>query len=470
MEGRRRQDMSNNFPAGLAASVCVILAAGCIRQPQLYETAPAVDRGVAVAVEKVYPALVNVRPILELYRDGEKVISGSSTGSGVIFREDGYVLTNFHVAGHAKKVILTMSSKERVHGEVVGADAWTDLAVIKIDLEEYRKAHGSGAIPWAPLGDSDRLEVGETVLTMGSPLALARSVSRGIVSNRERALALDAVLPTGEATGRFNTWIQTDAAVNPGNSGGPLVNTRGEVVGIISRGVPSADNLGFAIPSNVARRVVEEILTHKRVRRADLGIRLQPLQELEEFFGLENRKGSLVASVEPDSPAEAAGVRNGDVIMKIAGREVTARFVEDIPGIYAAIAALPIGETVELVVKRGDREITLKAKTEELMQVRGKDVELKEWAMTVAEVTPAQKRKLEVEDGVYVSGVKPGGPAERARLSRGDVIVSVGGKRTRDLNSFMEIYRAEIGGGRKTVVVDVIRNRGTYTLVVEMDK
>ncbi len=455
---------------GTAAAIATVLAAGCGRaiEPKLgAASASGVERGVEIAMEKVYPALVNVRPILELYKGGEKVISGSSTGSGFIFREDGYVLTNFHVAGHAAKAILTLGSKERVSGTVVGSDAWTDLAVIKMDLDEYEKRHGSRKIPWAPLGDSDRLRIGETVLTMGSPLSLARSVCRGIVSNNDRALPLDATLPTGEATGRFNTWIQTDAAVNPGNSGGPLVNTRGEVVGVVSRGVVQADNLGFAIPSNIAKRVVNEILAHKRVRRANLGIKLQPLQELEEFFGVGTQRGALVASVEPDGPAEAAGVRNGDVILKIAGREVNARFVEDIPAIYAAIADLPIGQPVELIVKRGDREITLAARTEELTQVRGRDVELKEWAMTVAEVTPAQKRKLDVQEGVFVSGVKPGGPAEKAKIAAGDVIVSIGGKRTPAIGSFMDAYRAHLASGAKSVLVETIRNRGTYTLVVE---
>ena len=426
------------------------------------------DGKVRKARDKVFPALVNVQPILELYQGGEKVVTGSSLGSGVIFNLEGYALTNFHVAGHAEKVICTLGTKERIHGKVVGGDPWTDLAVLKLDLSEWNKYHPSEPIPFAELGESRKLEVGEPVMAMGSPRGLARSVTSGIISNTERYMGESMTLPTGERTGLFNVWIQTDAAINPGNSGGPLVTLDGKVIGINSRGVGGANNLGFAVPIDLAKEVVAAILKDGKVTRSHIGVNLQELKELEEHFGVDTRRGVLVASIEPSSPAEEAGLKGGDVVLRIDDQPVSARFEEDLPTIYNYIAKLPVGSKHVLKVQRGGRELDIPVVTEELTQNRGKEEEVAEWGVTIRALTAAQKRELEVENGVYVTGTKPGKPAAAAKLEAGDVIQFVGEAATPDPVAFKAAVTAAEKNKDKAKVVGlkIIRDKGRYTKAV----
>ncbi|MBE7465756.1 MAG: trypsin-like peptidase domain-containing protein [Planctomycetes bacterium] len=446
--------------AGLVLALCFLASAHGAE----------IDGKVKKARDKVFPALVNVRPILELYQGGEKVVTGQHIGSGVIFSADGHVLTNFHVAGHAEKVILTLGTKERVHGKVIGGDAWTDLAVVQINMDEWRKYHAGTPVPYAELGDSAKLEVGEPVLAMGSPRGLSRSVTMGILSNTERYLGDDMTLPTGERTGTFNTWLQTDAAINPGNSGGPLVNLKGQVIGINSRGVGGSNNLGFAVPVNLVKQVVNEILAKGKVTRSNLGAALQELQELEDLFGVDNRKGVLVTAVEPGSPAEEAGLQAGDVILSFDGEDVVARFVEDLPALYTRIARWPVGSKHAVSVQRKDRTLDLSVVTEELTQVSGKEVEVAEWAMTVRDLTESQKRDLDVEQGAFVSGTKPGGLAALAKLEPGDVIQSVDNVETPTVRALREAVAKvmESKDEKKLVAVKIRRGKGNYVRAVRL--
>ena len=193
------------------------------------------------ARDRVSPALVNVQPVTDVYSSGERRNS-TGVGSGFVFDRRGHVITNYHVAGKAKRLIITLSNKQRVPGMLVGGDPLTDIAVLKLELTEGQALPGP-----VELGDSDALVVGEYVMALGSPLALQRSLSFGVVSSKDRYLSDSFKLPTGEKTGSFNTWIQTDAAINPGNSGGPLVDLSGAVVGVNARGAFGASSIGFAI-------------------------------------------------------------------------------------------------------------------------------------------------------------------------------------------------------------------------------
>ncbi len=370
------------------------------------------------ARDRVLPALVHIQPVVTDFRTGREM-KQSVVGSGVIFHDSGYVVTNYHVAGKAERIICTLFDKEQVKAELIGGDPLTDIAIIKLDLSEY---HGSLAM--AELGDSDSLQVGQFVLAMGSPLALSRSVSCGVVSTTDRYFSDEARLPSGEKTGRYNTWIQTDAAINPGNSGGPLVNLEGRVVGINSRATIFANNIGFAIPINIVKQVIEQILDHGKVIRSWIGVQAQAMQDMEGWFGTDRDRGVLVASVDPRSPAEAAGLQAGDVILKINRRDVSARFEEQLPYFYKLIADYAVGTHLDLEVQRGENVIYIEVITRELGDLMGQDLACDEWGFTVKAITKQMAVENQLEDtlGVFVSGVKRVGPAAEGGLRRGDVI------------------------------------------------
>ena len=268
----------------------------------------------------------------------------SSLGSGVIFDRRGYILTNFHVVKGADEITVRFSDKHEVRGRVVGSDPKTDLTVVKIQPEEKMAV--------ASLGDSDRLRVGEWAIAIGNPFGLDQTVTVGVISATGRA-------DVGIAT--YENFIQTDASINPGNSGGPLVNLRGEVIGINTAIVASGQGIGFAIPVNMAKRIINQLIEKGRVVRGWLGFSLQPLTpELAQSLGVKSPEGALVASVSSGSPAEKAGLRQGDLILTYDGTKV-----EDSPQLQRLVAESEIGKTVTLTYLRTGRSGQVQAKVEE---------------------------------------------------------------------------------------------------------
>ncbi len=396
-------------------------------------------------------ALVNIQPVTETFNRGEKR-KRSSVGSGFLVDLEGNIVTNYHVAGRAKRVMVTLFNKERVEAELVGEDPSTDLAVIRIPKELVER-YGMKPLRF---GDSDRLEVGEFVMALGSPLALARTMTFGVVSNKDRYLPEGMSLPTGERTGDFNTWIQTDAAINPGNSGGPLINLSGQVIGVNARGAVFADNIGFAIPAATATAVTRDLIDHGEVSRSWVGISFQSLQDWEELFGLDEPRGVLVASVEPGGPAQASGLQAGDIVLSYASVDVTARFDEELPGIYQMIAGTEIGTEVPLRILRRDGEHDLKLITVERGKLSGQEFEASEWGFTVRGITDQMVFTLELEsgDGVLVEGVRTGGPAARGKLRRGQVVVAVGDAPVANLEEFEARY-AELASAGEDVLLQI---------------
>ncbi|HYP17600.1 MAG TPA: trypsin-like peptidase domain-containing protein, partial [Opitutus sp.] len=382
----------------------------------------------------------------------------SSIGSGVILSQDGLVITNAHVASpRAVELSVTLASLETVNAKLVGWDHWTDLAVLRIDMADVKRRKLRFA--HAEFGDSGKLEVGDPVFAVGTPFGLTRTATRGIISNTNRYFE-DARGVDGYETGAFNTWLQTDAAINPGNSGGPLVTANGRVVGINSRGYGGADNLGFAIPSNIARKVVESLVREGSVSRSYVGIVPRDLQNLESFFALSLNTGMLINNVDRDSPAAHAGIRGGDVLLAVNGTQVDGRFPEQLPPIQNLIASYPVGSTLKLTVKRGQETREHSVVTEKLESRVGEEWAFEKWGVSVRKVsrTFARENQLPDANGVLVIGVQAGFPAAVAGVSRGDVITKIG-QQPIDTLEVMKRAHTAYAETPEPVLIEALRNR-----------
>jgi len=429
---------------------------------------PPLQNEIFGARNKVMPALVHIQPVVTDFRTG-KMVKQSVVGSGVIFHADGYVVTNYHVAGKADRIICTLGDKEQVKAELVGGDPSTDVAIIKLDMSEY-----NGKLNVAEFGNSDALQVGQYVLAMGSPLALSRSVSCGVISTTDRYFPGETRLPSGERTGIYNNWIQTDAAINPGNSGGPLVDLDGKVIGINSRATMFANNIGFAIPVNIVKEVVDQILANGKVFRSWIGVRCQALQDLEGWFGTDRDKGVLVASVATRSPAEIAGLEAGDIILEINNDPVSARFEEQLPNFYKKIADYPIGSDIQMLVQRGEENISINVLTHELGEIMGEDLDCKDWGFTVKAITTQMAVENQLDDtlGVFVAGVKRVGSGADGNLGGGDIIREINEIVIDDFQEFYNKY-IELTDSKADRVLLTIESSGNtrYVLLkVDFDK
>ncbi len=444
----------------LAASLAVVAAtAAGADEPTVDRRGPERD-ALQAAIRRVYPALVRIHVVAVYYNEGREV-KAESAGSGVIISPDGYVVTNHHVAGKVKRIQCTLSDKEEVEATLVGTDPLADIAVIKLDL-----AHRVGKAPLAvaTFGDSDALKVGDTVMAMGCPLAISQSVTVGIVSNTE--MQFPALLwpqtfrLDGEETGSLVRWIGHDAQIFPGNSGGPLVNLAGEIVGIneISYG------LAGAIPANLAREVARQLVDQGEVRRSWLGLELQPL--LKKAPG---EAGALVSGVVADSPAEKAGLAPGDILLSYQGSPVAIRYSEQLPLFNRRVLETPIGTTVALTYARDGHERRATATTVARGSVLGSEAEATSWGVTLRELTllAAKELKREPGSGVVVSSVRPGAPAAEAKpaLKPGDIVVEVGGKPVRAVRGLLDTSHALTAGKAAPVPVLVAFERGSERLL-----
>jgi serine protease Do len=374
----------------------------------------------------------------------------TSLGSGVIVDNSGYILTNNHVVQNAEEITVTLWDKREFQGEIIGTDPKTDLAVIRIET------NGLKAVTW---GDSNSLQVGELVVAVGSPYGLSQTVTSGIVSAKGRANVRIA---------DYEDFIQTDAAINPGNSGGPLINTRGELVGIntaIFSTTGGYQGIGFSIPSNMARSVMESLIREGKVTRGWLGVTIQPItKELADQFGFRSEEGSLVSDVVEGSPAEKAGLRRGDIIAKYQGKEMG-----NPTELRNAVASTPPGTEAELGIIREGKEKTLSVSIGELPEditafLRGADNALAE--VQVQDITPEIRRSLGISE--KVEGVLVTFPGEDTGLRRGDVIVEINRNPVTGTEEYNEIV-SQIGA-ESDILLLVYREGGVFYMTIKGKK
>ncbi len=422
----------------------------------------AVDRGAMErAIGKVKPALVQIYVVASEFGQGRE-IKRESSGSGAIIREDGFIVSNHHVAGHGRRLLCILANNEEIEAELVGTDAMSDISVLRL------KGTPGRCYPFVQFGDSDRLQVGDPVLAMGSPMALSQSVTLGIVSNIKLVMprfmgGAQAFTLDGEDVGSIVRWIAHDAAIFPGNSGGPLVNLAGDVVGVneISLG------LGGAIPGNLAREVVDALIRTGRVERAWLGIEAQPLLKSGRATN-----GVLIAGTAPDSPAAAAGFASGDILLQLAGQNTRVHFAEEMPIFNQFVSRLPVGKPVEAVVQRGGKRETLSITPAVREDVLPKERELKPWGITARNLSRWMATELKLADraGVQVTSVRAGGPGGEAKpaLQPGDVITRMNEQPVSNLVSLLRVTEQATAGQEEPVPVLVAFRRQGAELVTRI--
>ncbi|NLT66541.1 MAG: DegQ family serine endoprotease [Acidobacteria bacterium] len=379
-------------------------------------------------------------------------------GSGVIITEDGYIVTNHHVIDGADEIKVELGESQTEDAKIIGSDPPTDLAVLKISSKNLTAL---------PLGDSDQVRVGDVVLAIGNPLNVGQTVTAGIISAKERA--------TGLGEGTFESFLQTDAPINRGNSGGALVNTAGELIGINSQILSTTGGsigIGFAIPSNMARQVSEQLIAKGKVRRSRLGVTIQPLtREMAESLDLDVTSGAIVSSVEPGSAADRAGLRQGDVITELNGQKIV-----DTNQFRNRVAATEPGTEVTLTIFRDRQrqqvrvrlqELSDSAQAESRRRSGGNEEDGEFYGMRVAALTPEIARELGLSRntrGLVVTDVEPAGSAARSGIQRGDVITKVNQQDVRSVDDFRKLVE---DSGRRPVLLLVQREGMSHFVTVQ---
>ena len=386
-------------------------------------------------------------------------------GSGFIIDKAGYVITNNHVIDNAEKIMVTLYDDTSFEASVVGKDPKTDLALLKIIPKKI-------VLTEVNFGNSDKLRVGDWVMAIGNPFGFGGSVTAGIVSARGRGLS-----------GPYDDYIQTDASINKGNSGGPLFDMDGKVVGIntaIFSQSGGSVGIGFAVSSNLAKQVTDQLKTFGRTKRGWLGVLIQEIsKEIAESLGMESAKGALVSAATEDGPAYKAGVKTGDVILKFNGIDISA--MKELPKV---VAGTPVGKSVPLVIWRAGKKLTLKvvlgelelAEKENLIglndnSVPGKSKTFDKLGFLGEELNDKNKKKyklLDMQSGILISSVKPNSPAEKAGLFAGMVIIRVGQIEVKSLKVIDDAIKNAVKQNRKAILLLVKIEKGTRFVALEL--
>jgi serine protease Do len=458
-----------------------LMAAGLLRpastpEAQISPVAPATPASFSELVKKASPSVVNInvvkvvkgggglplpldpdnplRDFFERYFGDQmpKDFKQRGLGTGFIIDKDGFVLTNNHVVESAEEIAVTLSDKRELAGKIIGRDPKTDLALIKVNSDRPLIA--------LPLGNSDRLEVGDWVVAIGNPFGLGNTVTAGIVSAKYRQIG----------AGAYDNFIQTDASINPGNSGGPLLNIAGEVVGInsaIFSQTGGSIGIGFAIPINMARDLLPQ-LEKGKVVRGWLGVMIQRITpDLKDKFGLKAPQGALVADVTSGGPADKAGIKRGDVIVSFDGK--TIKEMNDLPYL---VASTPIGKNVTVEVIRKGRKEDFQVKIAELKEEEPMEISKAQpdLGMTAQEITPQVARELGLSEtsGIVILEVEGDSPAAEAGILPGDIILEIDHEPVENLAQFSRKMKTYKSGD--TILFLVKREEATLYLTLKMEQ
>ncbi len=371
-----------------------------------------------------------------------------SLGSGFIIDHDGYIVTNNHVVEGADKIKVILKDEREFNAEVKGRDPNTDLALIKIESD--------GNLPVIEFGNSDDVKIGEWVMAIGNPFGLEHTITVGIISAKGRVIG----------SGPYDDFIQTDASINPGNSGGPLIDMNGKVVGINTAIIAGGQGIGFAIPVNMAKGIIQQLQSKGEVTRGWLGVGIQDLnEELKKYYGVKGKAGVLVTKVFPGDPAEKAGIKAKDIILSVNGKEV-----DSSRELSRTIAESPVGQKAKLLVLRDGKEkeftIKLGKRPETMMAAQSPEVQKKNpFGLAVSNLTPEliSQFQLQAEKGVMVVGVEPDSKGEEAGVLPGDLIKEINHKEVTDVDQYMK----EIGKYKKgdKISLYILRSNRGYVAV-----
>jgi serine protease Do len=414
---------------------------------------------VSSAKDKVFPAVVYIKCLRESHEQGRKLTEEVS-GSGVLISPDGELLTNWHVVDKAVEIRCLLSDGQAMPAKLIGSDKDTDLALLQV------KCPDTQPLPFARMGDSSRLAEGDFVMAMGAPWGLSRSVSMGIISCTRRYLPENS---------EYSLWLQSDASISPGNSGGPLLSTDGGIVGINTRAIMYGGDMGFAVPTETIAIILPRLRQFGKVNWSWTGLQLQPLHDFDRNMFFSDTAGVIVAETDPESPARHAGILARDRIVAIGETAVTAMTAEDLPLIRRRLGLLPMDQPVTVSLVRDGKTIDIQLTPTEKGKVEGAEFDFPRWDLTAKAINRFDNPDLYFarKEGVFVFGIKEPGNASNAGLSSNDIIAKVDGRDVATLDDLKAIHAESLekiaekprlvitvlrGGLMRQVVLDISRD------------
>lgn len=436
----------------------LLIFTGCIgvkneSEKELYST---FEKIVSDAREKVFPSVVYIHVVSDSLESGARQ-SDVVFGSGVLITPDGELLTNAHVIDKAQTVRCQLNDGRAFYAKIIGSDKDVDLALVKLELPE-----NTPPLPYAEIDRSGRLNEGDFVMAMGAPWGLNRSVSIGIISCSSRYL---------ENQSDYSLWYQTDAAISPGNSGGPLVTTSGKIAGINTLGSMMGGALGFAIPSNTILDVVGRLREYGKVNWAWLGLRFQPLNDFVKNISFDFKDGVIVSGTDPGSPARKAGFLPNDRIIAIDGKSVTVANAEELPDFNRMLGMRPFEKNIAFTVSRGSEIIEIVCAPIAKKKNDDDEISCPRWGLTAKTINRFTTPNLYFykNEGVYIFGVSDDGNAENAGLFANDIIVSVNDTKIETLEELESLYETAVKNidSNSKAVFAVLRNGRTRHIVMD---